>query len=347
MDLSCRPPGSLTEKKDREHNNMTKAHTHHRGLRRPEKEESAAYHAAWRKVLGNWDKCEVLSPFTDELKLLARRRCPTISLLSPKVLLRLIELWHEIRFFFAAVLQEACKGDDYLAFFAVMENLYAILGRAAVHHGLDEEALGDDYYWHVVMPQLEFAETQDKITPNVGFALSYASASIIAEEQGSKRVVEKTMAFLASVDVKRRRNWLKAIRADQNKRHTGIDEASERADLLVTRLAKRCRLKAETTEQAVETPSTEPYHERPPGVRRAQSEVANTRPLLPAPDSRSMPVSEAELARRILGKDSARPRDARPIIKEHAPLKVGNKWTIRLDPELGKETIARLQKPPP
>jgi hypothetical protein len=59
-------------------------------------------------------------------------------------------------------------------------------------------------------------------------------------------------------------------------------------------------------------------------------------------EERSLPFTKTELARRLRGNPDARAREAKQLIASLGPKKVGNLWTVRLDPDLGKEVIKRL-----
>lgn len=67
-----------------------------------------------------------------------------------------------------------------------------------------------------------------------------------------------------------------------------------------------------------------------------------------APENRCPPLSKTEIAKRIFqGNKNARPRKAMPIMEAHDLRPQGNKWTIRLDPDLGQDVITRLKRPAP
>jgi hypothetical protein len=76
--------------------------------------------------------------------------------------------------------------------------------------------------------------------------------------------------------------------------------------------------------------------------------VASISPINPAQlENRSTPVSKTELARRILNAGNARFQKAKAILEAHDLQPQANKWTIRLDPDLGADVIKRLSDAAP
>lgn len=66
----------------------------------------------------------------------------------------------------------------------------------------------------------------------------------------------------------------------------------------------------------------------------------------PAPESRCPPLSKTEIAKRLLDRESAKPRDAKQMMKRQKLRREGDgKWTILIDDRLSKEQQGRLRKP--
>jgi len=64
-------------------------------------------------------------------------------------------------------------------------------------------------------------------------------------------------------------------------------------------------------------------------------------------ESRSAPMSRADIARRLLNRPDARSRDALMIMQEYGLKKAGNKWTIRFDTGMDHNMRERMEAAQP